>query len=112
MYIAITIFIPSRLENVSFSGTIAISTHFVASAFSPLVIRRIPSFQRLSLCVRCAALCLVALASTAALGVVEMLLRENPSGAAIFAVVGILRAVQGASTGVIFVIVQVNLKHF
>lgn len=88
-------------------GTMSISIMLITSALSPLINFCLPrSIKKSPLHLRCVVLCLINTMCIALMSLVEVALKQDPSGTAVFATIFTLRGVQGIAVGLLYVLVQ------
>ena len=87
----------------------SISIMLITSALSPLINYCLPrSIKKSPLHTRCVVLCLINTMCIALMSLVEVALKQDPSGTSVFATIFTLRGVQGIAVGLLYVMVQVS----
>ena len=95
-------------------GTVAVSAALATSALATYIIRALPMglqsrLTGASLSIRCLVLCLVNCVCCALVAILQPLLDWDSTGSAGFGILLVVRAIQGVSIGLLFVLVQGEL---
>ena len=107
-YIYLSLFYFVNIQFFISKGTIAISMTLITTAVSPYLFRFFPkAIKQSPVITRCAVLFFLNALFLALMGVLDLVLERYPDGQLAFAIISVLRSLQGLTTGLLVLILQV-----